>query len=228
MCGFGVELGRVDRDALERMGAVLAPRGPDGSGLWTGDGVGMVHRRLSIIDLSELGAQPMRDGELTIVFNGCIYNHHELRAELRALGHSFASLSDTEVLLKGWREWGRELPAHLHGMFAFALHDGARTFLVRDRLGVKPLYLAEVDGALRAASTLPALLAGGGIDTRVDPIALHHYLSWHSVVPAPGTTPRGVPKVPPATILVIEAEGRRSSTVYWDPPFERRLDVDDW
>ncbi|MDA0162462.1 N-acetylglutaminylglutamine amidotransferase [Solirubrobacter ginsenosidimutans] len=231
MCGFGIEVrrdGRADRDALERMGASMAARGPDGSGVWVDRGVGMVHRRLAIIELSELGAQPMRDGELTIVFNGCIYNHHELRAELRALGHSFASLSDTEVLLKGWREWGSELPRRLHGMFAFALHDGARTFLVRDRLGVKPLYLADVPGALRAASTLPALLAGGGVDTRVDPVALHHYLSWHSVVPAPRTILRGVTKVPPATVLVIEADGRRSSTVYWDPPFERRLDVDDW
>src|SRR3954454_15502376 len=168
MCGFAVEVrrdGPADREALERMGAVLAPRGPDGAGLWTGDGVGMVHRRLAVIDLSQLGAQPMRDGELTIVFNGCIYNHHELRGELIALGHSFASLSDTEVLLKGWAQWGEDLPTHLHGMFAFALHEQAsgRTILVRDRLGVKPLYLAEISGGLRAASTLPALLAGGGV-----------------------------------------------------------------
>jgi asparagine synthase (glutamine-hydrolysing) len=228
MCGFGVQLGRVDRDALERMGAVLAPRGPDGSGLWLGDGVGMVHQRLAVIDLSELGAQPMRDGELTIVFNGCIYNHHELRAELRALGHSFASHSDTEVLLKGWREWGEDLPLHLNGMFAFALHDGTRTVLVRDRLGIKPLYLAEAGGSLRAASTLPALLAGGGIDTRVDPVALHHYLSWHSVVPAPRTILRGVTKLPPATLMVIEPDGRRHTQRYWDPPFERHLGVEDW
>src|SRR3954470_7299250 len=101
MCGFGVHVGRVDRDALERMGAVLAPRGPDGSGLWIGEGVGMVHRRLAVIDLSDLGARRIGGGALAILFKGCIYNHHELRAELRALGHSFASLSDTEVLLKG-------------------------------------------------------------------------------------------------------------------------------
>jgi len=89
MCGFGVECGAPDRAVLERMGDALAPRGPDGHGLWIDGRVGMVHRRLAVIDLSEAGAQPMRDGELTIVFNGCIYNHHELRAELRALGHSF-------------------------------------------------------------------------------------------------------------------------------------------
>src|SRR5829696_677418 len=156
------------------MGASLAPRGPDGYGVWTDGDVGMVHRRLAVIDLSAGGAQPMRDGELTIVFNGCIYNHHDLRAELRALGHEFVSTSDTEVLLKGWREWGEDLPNHLFGMFAFVLRDGARTVLARDRLGVKPLYLTA-DGS-RIASTLPALLAAGGVDTRIDPVALHHYL----------------------------------------------------
>ena len=232
MCGFGVEIrhdGPADREALERMGAVLEPRGPDGSGLWTDGGAGMVHRRLAIIDLSQLGAQPMRDGDTTIVFNGCIYNHHELRAELTGLGHEFKSTSDTEVLLKGWAQWGEDMPNHLKGMFAFVLREGSgRTVLVRDRLGVKPLYLAEVGGALRAASTLPALVAGGGIDTRVDPVALHHYLSWHSIVPGPRTILRGVQKLPPATLMVIEPDGRRRQHVYWDPPFERHLDVEDW
>jgi asparagine synthase (glutamine-hydrolysing) len=235
MCGFGIEVrrsGRVDRDALERIGASMQPRGPDGSGLWVSGPVGMVHRRLAIIDLSERGAQPMHDEALglTVVFNGCIYNHHELRDELIALGHSFVSTSDTEVLLKGWAQWGEELPSHLYGMFAFALHEASsgRTVLVRDRLGVKPLYLAEVAGGLRAASTLPAVLAGGGVDTSVDPVAVHHYLSWHSVVPAPRTILRGVRKLPPATLLVIEADGRRRERVYWDPSFERVLDVDDW
>ena len=230
MCGFAIQIGAADRDALERMGAALAPRGPDGSGLWIDGGVGMVHRRLAIIDLSDAGAQPMRADGLTVVFNGCIYNHHELRAELRALGHSFASTSDTEVLLKGWTEWGEDLPRHLFGMFAFALHEErtGRTVLVRDRLGIKPLYLAETAAGLRAASTLPALLAAGGVDTRVDPVALHHYLSWHSVVPAPRTILRGVRKVPPATVLVIEPDGRRrESHVYWDPPF-KDVERDDW
>lgn len=234
MCGFGLEIrdgGAPDREALERMGVSLAPRGPDGSGIRIEGGVGMVHRRLAVIDLSDLGAQPMRDDALglSIVFNGCIYNHHELRAELRALGHEFVSHSDTEVLLKGWAQWGEELPSHLYGMFAFVIHeDGGRTVLVRDRLGVKPLYLSERGGVLRAASTLPALLAAGGVDTRIDPVALHHYLSWHSVVPAPRTILRGVTKLPPATILTIEPDGTRRERVYWNPPFERRDDVDDW
>src|SRR6185503_13191370 len=101
--------------------------------------------------------------------------------------------------------------------------------LARDRLGVKPLYLAELHGGgLRAASTLPALVRAGGVDTSIDPVALHHYLSWHSVVPAPRTILRGVTKLPPATVLTIEPDGRRASHVYWDPPFERRADIEDW
>ena len=130
---------------------------------------GFVHRRLAIIDLSERGAQPMRDDALglTVVFNGCIYNHRELRAELERLGHAFVSTSDTEVLLKGWAQWGERMLDRLAGMFAFALfEDSGRLVLARDRLGVKPLYLAELPGGgLRAASSLPALVRAGGVDT---------------------------------------------------------------
>jgi asparagine synthase (glutamine-hydrolysing) len=232
MCGFGVELRRdapPDRAALERMRDSLAPRGPDGEGIWLDGSAGMVHRRLAIIDLSELGAQPMRDDALglAVVFNGCIYNHRELRAELERLGHSFTSTSDTEVVLRGWREWGEGVLDRLAGMFAFAVleTESGRCALVRDRLGIKPLYLADLPGGgLRAASTLPALLAAGGVDTSVDPVALHHYLSWHSVVPAPRTILRGVRKLPPATLLVVEPDGRRRETRYWEALFERSVD----
>ena len=230
MCGIGAELrpgGAPDRDALARMHAVLAPRGPDGEGTWVGDGTGLVHRRLAVIDLSAAGAQPMRDGDLTVVFNGCIYNHGELRQALERRGHAFASHADTEVLLKGWREWGEGMLDRLAGMFAFVLVDArtGRTVLARDRLGIKPLYLAELPGGgLRAASTLPALVAAGGVDTSVDPVALHHYLSWHSVVPAPRTILRGVRKLPPATVLVMERDGTRRERRYWDPPFARPHD----
>jgi len=229
VCGFGVELRRdaaPDRRALERMHAALAPRGPDGEGIWVDGGAGMVHRRLAIIDLSDLGAQPMRDDALglAVVFNGCIYNHRELRAELEALGHRFTSTSDTEVVLRGWHAWGEGMLERLAGMFAFALLEtrGGRCVLVRDRLGIKPLYLAELPGGgLRAASTLPALLAAGGVDTSVDPVALHHYLIWHSVVPAPRTILAGVRKLAPATVLVVEPDGRRRERVYWNPPHTR-------
>jgi asparagine synthase (glutamine-hydrolysing) len=121
----------------------LAHRGPDGSGVWTAPGVGLGHRRLSIIDL-ETGDQPMRsaDGELALSYNGEVYNFRELRAELEALGHVFATSSDTEVVLASWRQWGPACLARFNGMFAFALYDAAEDclFLARDRLGVKPLF----------------------------------------------------------------------------------------
>jgi asparagine synthase (glutamine-hydrolysing) len=236
VCGFGVELrpeGAPDRDALERMGEALQPRGPDGDGLWLGQRAGLVHRRLAVIDLTEAGAQPMHDAGLglRVTFNGCIYNHRELRRELEGAGHRFASTSDTEVLLKGWAEWGERVLDRLKGMFAFCLIEEAtgRAVLARDRLGVKPLYLADLPGGgLRAASTLPALLAAGGVDTRVDAVALHHYLSWHSIVPAPRTLLRGVHKLPPATVLVVEPDGRRRERRYWDPPFTRDAARAEW
>lgn len=237
MCGFAGEVrrdGAADAGALARMGESLAPRGPDGHGTWTGGGVGLVHRRLAIIDLSERGAQPMaaEDLGLVVAFNGCIYNHHELRAELEAAGATFTSTSDTEVILRGWAAWGEGVLDRLKGMFAFALVEQrtGRVVLARDRLGVKPLYVAQAAGALRFASTLPALLAAGGVDTTVDDVALHHYLSWHSIVPAPRTILRGVQKLPPATLRVIEPDGTSRDRVYWDPPFERdgERSADEW
>ncbi len=194
MCGFAGELvrgGRADRDAVEAMAATMQSRGPDGEGVWAQDRIALAHRRLKIIDLSAAGDQPMVDPVLglTVVFNGCIFNHRELRGELESAGYEFFSTSDTEVILKGYAHWGTDCVRHFAGMFAFALYEHAseRLVLARDRLGVKPLYLAEPAGRLRFASTLPALLAGGGIDTTIDPVALHHYLSWHAVVPAPRT-----------------------------------------
>jgi asparagine synthase (glutamine-hydrolysing) len=224
MCGLGGEVafGRApDLEALARIGDALAPRGPDGAGDWHYSSVALVHRRLKIIDLTPRGDQPLVDSELGLViaFNGCIYNHNELRAELTAAGYAFRSTSDTEVILKAFHHWGaKRFVDHLIGMFAFAIVEPAsgRVVLGRDRLGIKPLYLAEVDGALRFASTLPALLAGGGpIDTEIDPVALHHYLSFHSVVPPPLTILRGVRKLAPATLLTIEPTGARSERRYW-------------
>jgi asparagine synthase (glutamine-hydrolysing) len=235
MCGFAGEIAfgrRLDREAVTRMAATMADRGPDGEGEWSAGNVALAHRRLKIIDLTDTGRQPMHDAELglTIVFNGCIYNHHELRRELERAGHRFFSSSDTEVVLKAYREWGEDFVSHLLGMFAFAVyeHEAGRLTLVRDRLGIKPLYLAESDGALRFASTLPALLAGGGIDTEIDPVALHHYLSWHAVVPPPRTILRGVAKLPPATRLTVEADGRRREETYWRADFSRQPEYAEW
>src|SRR4051794_6450328 len=228
MCGIAGELGRdgpADVAALRRMQETMTGRGPDGDGLWSERGAGLAHRRLSIIDLSERGAQPMVDPALGLVavFNGIIYNHRELRAELEAAGHAFFSTSDTEVILKAYARWGERCVERFKGMFAFCVVERAsgRVVLARDRLGVKPLYLAEVGGALRFASTLPALLAGGGVDTALDPVALHHYLSFHSVVPAPRTILAGVRKLPPATTLTIEPDGTRRQQRYWRASFER-------
>ena len=235
MCGFAGEIakdGAADAAAVWRMASELDRRGPDGAGAWSSGRVALAHRRLSIIDLSPKGAQPMVDpfAELAGVFNGIIYNYKELREDLVARGHSFFSTSDTEVLLKAWREWGDRFVERLYGMFAFCFVDlrSGRTLLGRDRLGIKPLYLAETAGGLRFASTPRALLAGGGIDTSIDPVALHHYLSWHSVVPAPRTILAGVRKLDPATLLAIEPDGRRTATRYWQASFERDPDRAGW
>ncbi len=228
MCGFAGELARSgapDLTAVWHMSEEVARRGPDGAGAWAGAGAALAHRRLAIIDLSSRGAQPMVDAELGLaaVFNGCIYNHAELRAELAGYGYRFFSTSDTEVLLKAWHRWGDRFVDRLAGMFAFCLVDteSGRALLGRDRLGIKPLYLADGPSGLRFASTLPALVAGGGIDTSIDPVALHHYLMWHAVVPAPRTILNGVRKLAPATLLAVEPNGRRHETEYWRPEFRR-------
>jgi asparagine synthase (glutamine-hydrolysing) len=236
MCGIAGEVRfdgqRADTAAVEAMADAMKARGPDGAGIWSRWNVALSHRRLSIIDLSERGAQPMVDEALglTIVFNGCIYDHRELRAELEHDGYRFRSTSDTEVLLKAWHRWGEDCLDLLHGMFAFAVveHRSGRVVLARDRLGIKPLYTAEVNGALRFASTLPALVRAGGVDTSIDPFGLHHYLSFHSVVPPPRTILNGVRKVPPATIVTIEPNGRRHERRWWEPSFERAAERADW
>src|SRR4051794_38267577 len=214
------------------MGETMAPRGPDAAGVWSQGRVALGHRRLKIIDLSEAGAQPMVDSELglAVCWNGCIYNYKQLRRELTEHGYRFFSHSDTEVLLKAYHHWGDRFVDRLYGMFAFAIveRDSGRVLLGRDRLGIKPLYLTETASRIRFASSLPALLAGGGVDTRIAPVALHHYMSFHSVVPAPHTILRGVTKVPPASLVAIEPDGRRTTTTYWEPDFTRSDDRADW
>jgi asparagine synthase (glutamine-hydrolysing) len=229
MCGFGGEFrldGRAaDVDAVARMVPGIERRGPDSGGAWSAGPLALTHRRLQIIDLSEAGAQPMVDQQLglVMVFNGIIYNYKQLRDELRADGYEFFSSSDTEVVLKAYHRWGVACVDHFLGMFAFVISESAtgRLVLARDRLGIKPLYLAETPGRLRFASTLQSLVAAGDLDTGVDPVALHHYMTFHSVVPAPRTIITGVRKLPPATVRVIEPDGSMSDTVYWRPEFTR-------
>lgn len=234
MCGVSGEIRfdgrRADLAAVERMTDAMGERGPDGRGVWSQGPVALGHRRLKIIDLSESGAQPMTDPHLGVtgVFNGCVYNYRELRARLEGLGHRFFSQSDTEVLLKAYGQWGPACVEHLVGMFAFAVveHLTGRVVLGRDRLGVKPLYLTEDGDRLRFASSLPALLAGGGVDTSFDPVALHQYLSWAGTVAAPRTVLSGVRKLPQATVRVIEPDGTRRDHCYWQPSYTRRPDFD--
>ncbi|MEV4350751.1 N-acetylglutaminylglutamine amidotransferase [Actinoplanes sp. NPDC049596] len=235
MCGIAGEIRydsrAADHEAVRRMLPCLESRGPDGEGLWHRGPVAFGHRRLKIIDLSEAGGQPMTDEDLglTLVFNGCIYNYKDLRASLVAEGYKFFSTSDTEVIIKAYHRWGADCVSHFLGMFAFAIveHDTGTVTLARDRLGIKPLYLAETPGRLRFASTLPALLAAGDVDKSIDKVALQHYMTFHSVVPAPRTIIAGVRKLPPATVRTIRTDGSSTDRVYWEASHTRRPDIAD-
>jgi len=223
MCGICGEL-RFDgqapgRDVLGRMTAALARRGPDGSGEYIDGPVALGHRRLAVIDLSERSAQPMRDDAagLALVFNGTIYNYPELRTQLQALGHHFVSAGDTEVILRAYAEWGEECTSRLHGMFAFAIWDSRRRrlFLARDRFGIKPLYYSITRHGIRFASTSQALLAAGGLDTAIDPVALHHHFTLHAVVPAPRTLLCGLRKLAPGHSLTVTPQRQKTLRRYW-------------
>ncbi len=241
MCGICGEI-RFDGTAasperIEWMGRCLDRRGPDGAGQIVRGRVGFGHRRLKIIDLSEKAAQPMEDPELglTIAFNGCIYNYPELRRELEGLGYRFFSTGDTEVILKAYHAWGRDCVKRFLGMFAFAIHEreSGRVCLARDRFGIKPLYLSQDADRLLIASSLQAIVKGGDVDTSIDPVALHHYMTFHAVVPPPMTILKGVRKLPPATTRMVQPDGRFDDVVYWSPDFapqpgDDRLSATDW
>ncbi|SEO52127.1 N-acetylglutaminylglutamine amidotransferase [Pseudomonas sp. Snoq117.2] len=241
MCGIAGEL-RFDQQpaaisAVERITHRLEQRGPDAWGFHSQGPVALGHRRLKIMDLAEASGQPMIEPELglSMVFNGAIYNYPELRSELEAKGYRFYSGGDTEILLKAYHAWGKDMLPKLNGMFAFAIweRDSGRLFIARDRLGIKPLYLSFTDKRLRFASSLPALLEAGDIDTRIDPVALNHYLNFHAVVPAPRTILQGVQKLPPATWMTVDASGHQHQETWWNLDYgpredERRYTLDDW
>ncbi|WP_338836428.1 N-acetylglutaminylglutamine amidotransferase [Gordonia polyisoprenivorans] len=236
MCGVCGEIrfdgSAPDVSSVDAMTAAMARRGPDASGIYMKGNVALGHRRLKIIDLSERGGQPMVDPELglALVFNGCIYNYQELRHELEGKGYRFFSHADSEVILKAFHAWGADCVERLIGMFAFAVvdTDSGTVTLARDRLGIKPLYLAETPGRLRFASSLQALLRAGDVDTSIDRVALHHYFSFHAVVPAPHTMYNGIRKLPPATVRTITRDGRSTERRYWEPVFAPHADRADW
>jgi asparagine synthase (glutamine-hydrolysing) len=187
MCGISGEIAFDGPQRLAELSSIteaMRSRGPDASGIFAQGPLAFGHRRLSILDLSATSQQPMVDNDLGlgIVFNGCIYNFRELRLELIGKGYRFFSQGDTEVILKSYHAWGKQCVRRFKGMFAFAIweRDSGRVVLVRDRLGIKPLYYTENGKRFRFASTLPALLAGGDVDTSIDPVALHHYFSFHA------------------------------------------------
>ncbi len=214
---------RVEESLVVRMRDAMAHRGPDGSGTWMAkDGsIGLGHRRLAIVDLSEAAAQPMtnQDESLCLVFNGEIYNHATLRRELIDLGMPEwkTDHSDTEVLLRAYERWGIDCVQRLRGMFAFALWDGRerQLWLVRDRLGIKPLYYTVHDGRLRFASEIKALLEDPAQPRAVNEEALFHYLSFVTT-PAPQTLFQGIYKLPPGTWLRADAAGNMKTHKYWD------------
>lgn len=223
MCGICGELrldgGAPRLGAVRRMISCLERRGPDHEGSFSDGPLAFGHRRLSVIDLSEHANQPMVDQALSLalVFNGTIYNFRELRSELRDLGYQFFSDGDSEVILKAWHAWGEACVDRLHGMFAFALWDeGERQlFLARDRLGIKPLYYSQDAKGFRFASNTQALLAAGGVDVSIDPVALHNLFTLHAVVPAPRTILKGVRKLAPGHCLLMRADGSRREWSYW-------------
>ena len=228
MCGiagvlFADPTRSPDQAVLKVVGAAIAHRGPDAEGFLAEPGVGLVHRRLSIIDLAG-GFQPIgnEDGSLQVVFNGEIYNYQELRAGLEARGHRFRTNSDTEVLVHLYEEDGEHLVEKLRGMFAFALWDRPRRrlLLARDRLGIKPLYIYRDAEKLLFASEPKALLAYPGLAARLDPLALEDYLTF-GMVPGARSIFRNVEKLPPAHTLWVEAGAfGQAARRYWQLRFE--------
>jgi len=238
MCGIGgflLSQATSPRDELEvRLWAMietLRHRGPDDEGVWTDGRAGLAHARLSVIDLSPAGHQPMgsADERVWITFNGEIYNFLEIRRELEAAGYRFRSRSDTEVIVSGWHAWGPKIFSRLHGMFALAIWDRRvqRLILARDRVGKKPLYYAPTGEAFLFGSEIKALLAWPGVRRAPDLLAIDRYLTL-GYVPAPHTAFAGIRKLPAAHYLVIDVRSGGGFTEpdlvrYWSFPSPRAM-----
>ncbi|MEZ6186663.1 MAG: asparagine synthase (glutamine-hydrolyzing) [Planctomycetota bacterium] len=229
MCGLVGVLrldGRpVDAAVLARMRDALAHRGPDDAGIHTAGPLGLAHRRLAVIDLSAAAHQPFHSdcGRYVLAYNGEVYNFRELRAELEALGRSFRSQSDTEVVLQAYAEWGLPAVERFNGMFAFALWDAQARELVlaRDRYGIKPLYLSRRGGAFACASEVKALLAHPDFGARLDVPALSEYFTFQNLFSS-RTFFQDVRLLPPGTTLVVQADGTERAQRYWDVRFSDR------
>ena len=225
MCGLAgiVDLtgGSVSQPVLERMGAVLHHRGPDDAGVYTDANVGFCHKRLAIIDLAS-GHQPMTFDDLTIAYNGELYNYLELRAGLQAKGHVFRTSSDTEVIIRMYQEYGVDCVTHFNGMFAFLLHDRARQllFTARDHFGIKPLYFCQTPSYLLFASEIKALLKHPDVTPARDLDSLREYLTFQFVL-GDRTLFQSIRKVPPGHFQVVDLRGGTVRTVrYWEPSFQ--------
>lgn len=232
MCGICGQL-RLDNQAvkpalLEAMMAKLVRRGPDYGHHIVRGNIGLGHRRLSIIDLSSQGNQPMIDAKLglELVFNGTIYNYRALRAELISFGYQFNSHSDTETIIKAYAHWGADCVHHLDGAFAFSLWDNKKKqlMLARDRMGIKPLYISTTNQAISFASTIQALLPTQP-DTSINATALENQLSLHGVVPAPNTILEGVKKLKPGHYQLINQAGKTKTIEYWYPSAQTDNDL---
>ena len=203
ICAIASDVGQADKQHLSRMCDRMVHRGPDADGFHVGNGVGLGMRRLSIIDLQG-GGQPIynEDRSIAVVFNGEIYNYRELRRELTERGHRFATATDTEVIVHLYEECGERAVEHLRGMFAFAVHDqnNRRLVVARDRLGIKPLHYAYVDGVLYVASEIKSILAAAHVPRTIDTVALDQYFSL-LYVPAPRTIFRDIKKLPAGHLL---------------------------
>ncbi|MBI3021876.1 MAG: asparagine synthase (glutamine-hydrolyzing) [Candidatus Omnitrophica bacterium] len=209
----------VSQAVIERMTRTLAHRGPDGEGWHVEGPIGLGHRRLAVLDLSEAGAQPMAsaDGQLWVTYNGELYNFQDLRAELAATGYPFRSRTDTEVILAAYQAWGPACLERFNGMFAFALWDvrHQQLWLVRDRLGVKPLFYTLQPGFLAFASEIKGILPVCSAPPALNEEALHHFLSLN-YTPAPLTLFRGILQLPPGHHLTCRRDGTTQLTSYWD------------
>src|SRR4029077_10064817 len=211
----------IEADLIERMTGVIAHRGPDAGGKYVSGPVGLGHRPLSVLDLSASGSQPMsnEDGSVWIVFNGEIYNFHRLRDYLAKRGHTFRSMTDTEVVIHLYEEYGVDCLSRLNGMFAFAIWDSRRRrlFLARDRVGIKPLYYCQTQDALYFASELKSIIVDPAVPREIDLAAVRQFLSFY-YVPGEMTLFQSIKKLLPGCYLISE-NGKTEIKQYWDLRF---------